>query len=65
MDIQSDQKINIEYVNNYENKFAKSIIFLYSLETFLYKTLNKATRDYDESKVGTLGPFAYALDMIL
>jgi hypothetical protein len=40
-------------------------VFIYSLETFLYKTLNKSSRDYDESKVSSLGPFAYALDMVL
>jgi hypothetical protein len=40
-------------------------MFLYSLETFLYSTLNKASRECDESKVSTLGPFAYALDIII
>ena len=38
---------------------------MYSLESFLYSTLNKASRECDESKIETLGPFAYALDMIL
>ena len=48
LDINSDQNINLEYVNDYQkNSFAKSIMFLYSLETFLYSTLNKASRECD------------------
>ena len=34
---------------------------MYSMETFLPYTLNKAEREEDSSKVKTFGPFAYAL----
>ena len=36
----------------------KSILFMYSMETFLPYTLNKAEREMDESKIESLGPFA-------
>jgi len=39
----------------------KKFILLYTLETWLYPALNKASRDKDQSKILTLGPFACAL----
>ena len=39
----------------------KSIMFMYSMETFLPYTLNKAYREEDSSKVMSLGPYAWAL----
>jgi hypothetical protein len=38
---------------------------LYSLECYLYKTLIKAIRFGDLSKVDTLGPYAQVMDEIL
>ena len=34
---------------------------MYSMETFLPYTLNKAEREKDASKVKSLGPFGYVL----
>ena len=42
----------------------KSILFMYSLETFLPYNLNKAERDRDPKKIMSLGPFAAALRWI-
>ena len=39
-------------------------LFLYSMETFLPYKLNQADREKDKSKIQTLGPFVYALDII-
>ncbi|CAF1387813.1 unnamed protein product [Didymodactylos carnosus] len=36
-------------------------IMLYTIECFLYKLINKALRENDQSKVNTLGPFCYIL----
>ena len=46
------------------SKITKSILFMYSMETFLPYTLNKAERDEDATKVESLGPFASALRLI-
>ena len=43
----------------------KLIMNMYSMESFLYKELNRASRDKDQSKVATLGPYAYVLAKIL
>ena len=37
---------------------------MYSMETFLPYTLNKAEREKDASKVKSLGPFGWALKII-
>ena len=46
---------------NHDKKITKSILFMYSMETFLPYTLNKAEREKDASKVKSLGPVGYAL----
>ena len=41
------------------------LLYIYSMETFVYSTLNTATRDHDSSKILTLGPLAAALGWIV
>jgi len=41
------------------------LLRLYTLETFLYGTLNRACRFNDLAKVDTLGPYALVLSKIL
>jgi len=38
---------------------------LHTQETFLYKDLKKASREKDETKIITLGPYALVLSFIL
>ena len=42
----------------------KSILFIYSMETFISYNLNLAERNGDVSKVKSFGPFACALGEI-
>ena len=39
----------------------KAILYMYSLDSFLFDRLNQSQRDQDSSVVETLGPFAVAL----
>ena len=41
------------------------LLYVYSMETFVYSTLNTATRDHDSTKIMTLGPMAAALGEIV
>ena len=41
------------------------MLYLHTQETFLYKELKKASREKDQSKIMTLGPYALALSYIL
>ena len=48
-------------LDNPDSVITKSIFFMYSMETFLPYTLNKAERDRNALKIKSLGPFACAL----
>lgn len=49
-----------------DDKLAIGIIMkIYSFESFVYKTVNKASRTKDASKIHHLGPFAFLLAKIL
>ena len=47
------------------HKDVKTLLKLYTMESFLYKTLNRACRDKDTAVIDTLGPFAHALMSII
>ena len=64
------EKENLEDPNdihdvNSQNKIIQAVIFIYSLESFIYKNTNQACRDWDESKIDNLGPFCVCLYEIL
>ena len=39
----------------------KAVMYLYSMETFIYTAINRASREQDKSKIETLGPYAVLL----
>jgi hypothetical protein len=41
------------------------IMFMYTMESFLYTKINKVSRDKDASAIKTLGPFTVALTRII
>ena len=43
----------------------KAALYLYSIESFIYKRINKISREKDISSVLTLGPFAVVLTRII
>ena len=47
------------------HKDVKMILKMYSLESFLFKKLNKACRDRDNTAIDTLGPFAHVLMSVI
>ena len=60
-----DKQIKATDIGNYESNIVCTLLYIYSLETFVYSTLNTAIKDHDTSKIGTLGPLACALSWIL
>ena len=50
---------------NPESDIVCAMLYIYSMETFIYSAVNSATRDHDESKIQSLGPLACALAIIL
>lgn len=47
------------------HKDVKTCLFIYSMESFLYKRINQISRDKDISAIQTLGPFAVILGRII
>lgn len=48
-----------------DHKDVKAILFLYSLDSFLYVKLNQISREFNDSAVDTLGPFSVALKRVI
>jgi len=65
IDIHFYKPLELEVLWNPSHKVTCRILFIYSMETFVYSALNTATRTQDETKVLTLGPLAQALTQIL
>ena len=57
--------LTCEILENLKHPITKFILYLHTLETFLYKDLKLASREKDESKIMTLGPYALVLSYIL
>ena len=59
---------DLNEVPNYidpEHPHVKAILFVYSLESFLFTIINKSSREKDTSVINTLGPFAVAISNII
>ena len=60
-----DKPLTLEIYTDPENPIVKSLLYIYTMETWLYPELNKASRNKDESKIMLLGPYSCALNAIL
>lgn len=47
------------------HEFVKTIIYIYSMESFVFKEMNRACREKDISKIEYYGPLASALSFII
>ena len=47
------------------NKFVKTLIYIYSMQTFIFSEMNKASRNKDVEKIRFYGPLASALSFIV
>ena len=50
---------------NPDDPVTRMILNLYTIESFLYKAVNEASRTGDETKVDSLGPYSHCLDTIV
>ena len=57
--------IDWETLNNPENPLVILIIYIYTMETFIYCEINKGLRTKNTAKASTLGPYAKVLGYIL
>lgn len=58
-------QITPELLADPTNGFTKMIVYIYSMETFIFKEMNMASRRKDESKIKFYGALASALSFIV
>ena len=56
-----NKEIDHEILRNADHPVSKTLIYIHSMETFIYKDLTKACLNRDFSRVKTLGPYAWAI----
>jgi hypothetical protein len=64
-DIDVDAPLTLKILLDPEHPVPQLLLSLYSMETYLYGTLNYSTRFGDQSKFTSLGPYAQALDWVV
>ena len=64
---ESDFKIPLtpKILSNPSNSIVKTLIYIYSMESFLFKEMNQASRSKDTTKIEYYGPLACALAYII
>jgi len=64
-DIDVDAPLTDDILMDPDHPVPQLLLSLYSMETYLYGTLNYSTRFGDQSKFTSLGPYAHALDCVV
>ena len=64
-DIAFDEPLTPSILSDPSHPFVKSLLYIYSMQTFIYSELNAASRNKDKSKLKFYGPFASALGFII
>ena len=60
-----DNPLTPKILSDPNNVITRHILYLYSMESFIYGELNKATRDKDKSKIKYYGAYSAALSFII
>ena len=53
-----DKPLTQKMLSNPDHKVTKHILYLYSMESFIYADMNKASREKDKTKIKHYGAFA-------
>lgn len=57
--------LTTKILSNPDHPFVKTLLYIYSMESFVFKEINKASRDKDLYKIEFYGPFASALGYVI
>ena len=60
-----DKPLTTNILSDPGHKITKHIMYIYSMESFIYEELNRASREKDEKKIKFYGAFAAALSYII
>ena len=64
-DVDMRRPLTPKILSDPSNKFVRTLIYIYTMETFIYKELNKASRTKDVDKIKFYGAFASALSFVI
>ena len=65
LDYDLDKPLTPKILNNPEDKTVVHILYIYSMESFIYTELNRVCREKDKSKIKFYGAYAAALSFII
>jgi len=57
--------LTTKILSNPNHEFVKLMLYIYSMQTFIFKEMNRASRNKDQTKIPYYGPFASALGYII
>ena len=57
--------LTTKILSNPEHELVKTLLYIYTMNSFVFKEMNKASRDKDLSKIKFYGPYASALGYII
>lgn len=57
--------LDFKMLSDPNNHFVQTIIYIYSMQSFIFREINKTTRNKDVEKIKYYGPFAAALSFIV
>ena len=60
-----DKPLTVAILSNPDHEVTKLIIYIYTMESFIFKEMNQAMRDKDVTKIDLYGPLAAALSFIV
>ena len=60
-----DKPLTRKILSDPKNEITKLILYIYSIESFLYADLNQASREKDETKIQYYGAFVASLSCII
>ena len=64
-DLDFTKPLTPKILSNPNHPFVKQLVYIYSMESFVYKEMNLASRSKDKSKIKFYGAFASALSFII
>ena len=63
-DIDIKKPLTPKILGNPNHSFVKTMMYIYSMQSFVFSEMNKASRNKDKSKIKFYGAFASALGYI-
>ena len=64
-DVELGQPLTSEILSNSDHQFVKTLIYIYSMQSFIFGEMNKASRTKNINEIKYYGPFASALSFII